>query len=422
MTRPTKYPAALVLTLLFTLLATACAGGGTRPGAPDPGGDPALATAVRVLSAVPLIDGHNDLPWELRQSSPCWDEPALCETTSAPADVAGYDLRTRVSGHTDIQRLREGMVGIQFWSIYIPFESVEVGAARTQLEQIDIAKQIFAKYPDVFEETTTPDAAVRAWREGKIASVMGMEGGHAIENSLGALRAFHRMGARYMTLTHSTNIDWADAGTDEPEHGGLTPFGLEVVREMNRLGMLVDLSHTSPETMNDALDVTAAPVIFSHSSARGVTDHPRNVPDDVLRRLPENGGVVMVTFVPQFTNADVKRYWETPEAERPAGAAPRATLSDIADHIEHVRRVAGIDHVGIGGDFDGIATVPVGLEDVSTYPALFAELARRGWSENDLRKLAGENVLRVWRRAEEVATRLQRERGPSTATIEQLDG
>ena len=390
-------------------LLSACARG-SGPGSPDADADPALATARRVLSAVPLIDGHNDLPWEIRQYE------------AAPMDVVAYDLRRRTPGHTDIARLREGMVGIQFWSIYIPMAAVDSGAARVQLEQIDIAKQIFARYPEVFTETPTADAAVAAWRDGRIGSVMGMEGGHAIENSLGALRAFYGMGARYMTLTHSGNNDWADAATDEPEHGGLTRFGVEVVREMNRLGMLVDLSHTSPETMNDVLDVAEAPVVFTHSSARGVTDHPRNVPDDVLRRLPQNGGVVMVTFVPQFTNADVKRYWETPEADRPAGPAPRASLGDIADHIEHVRRVAGVDHVGIGGDFDGIATVPVGLEDVSKYPALFAELARRGWSEAELRKLAGENVLRVWRRAEEVAARLQRERPASTATITQLDG
>ena len=409
MTPRTRRLAATSQTLAIVFLLGACARG-SAPGAPDADGDPAMATARRVLTEVPLIDGHNDLPWEIRQYE------------AAPMDVIAYDLRRRTPGHTDIARLREGMVGIQFWSIYIPMVAVDSGAARIQLEQIDIAKRIFARYPDVFTETPTADQAVAAWRDGRIASVMGMEGGHAIENSLGALRAFYGMGARYMTLTHSANNDWADSGTDEPEHGGLTRFGVEVVREMNRLGMLVDLSHTSPETMNDVLDVVEAPVIFSHSSARGVTDHPRNVPDEVLRRLPQNGGVVMVTFVPQFTNADVKRYYETPEADRPAGDAPRASLSDIADHIEHVRRVAGVDHVGIGGDFDGIATVPLGLEDVSTYPALFAELARRGWTETELRKLAGENVLRVWRRAEEVAARLQRERPASTATIVQLDG
>lgn len=365
-----------------------------------------MALAREVLREVPLVDGHNDLPWEIR------------ERPEAPMDVVAYDLRTRTPGHTDIARMRAGMVGIQFWSVYIPFRAVEQGAAKTQLEQIDIAKQIFARYPDVFEETLTSDAAMAAWRNGRIASVMGMEGGHAIENSLGALRAFHRLGVRYMTLTHSNNIDWADSCCEPPVLGGLSPFGVEVVREMNRLGMLVDLSHVSPEAMHDALDASEAPVIFSHSSARGVTDHPRNVPDDVLRRLPRNGGVVMVTFVPPFVNADVKRYQETPDSLRPTGPAPRATLSDVADHIEHIRDVAGVDHVGIGGDFDGISTVVVGLEDVSTYPALFAELARRGWSEDDLKKLAGQNALRVWRSAEEVAARLQRERPASTMRLE----
>jgi membrane dipeptidase len=242
-----------------------------------------------------------------------------------------------------------------------------------------------------------------------------MEGGHAIENSLGALRAFYDMGARYMTLTHSASIDWADASTGEDLHGGLTAFGEEVVREMNRLGMLVDLSHVAPSTMSDALNVSEAPVIFSHSSARALTNHVRNVPDSILRRLPENGGVVMVTFVPSFINEDVRTY------QGPPSEAPRATLADVADHIEHIRDVAGIDHVGIGSDFDGISSTPIGLEDVSTYPALLAELSRRGWSEGDLRKLAGENLLRAWREVESVASRIQRTRGPSTATIEELD-
>ena len=371
-------------------------------------GNEHMDKAIRVLSTTPLFDGHNDLPWAIRNE--------------ANSDVNAYDLRATVPGHTDIERLRRGMIGVQFWSVYIPSSSVETGAAKMQLEQIDIAKQVFAKYPDVFEEATTPDAALAAFGAGRVASVMGMEGGHAIENSLGALRAFFEMGARYMTLTHSANTDWADAGTDEPRHDGLTEFGREVVREMNRLGMLVDLSHTAPATMNDVLDIAEAPVIFSHSSTRALVDHPRNVPDDVLRRLPANGGVVMVTFVPSFINAEVKAFSELPAEQRQGRQEPRATLSDVADHIEHVRDVAGIDHVGIGGDFDGITSVPVGLEDVSTYPALFAELSRRGWSEIDLRKLAGDNLLRVWRAAEDAAARLQRLRPPSTRTIEELDG
>ena len=349
----------------------------------------------RVLAETPLIDGHNDLPWAIRQSD------------VAPHDVEdpAHDLRRGTRFHTDIARLRAGMVGAQFWSVYIPFEAVEEGAAKVQLEQIDIALQMVERYPDVFELALDASDVERAFGSGRIASMLGMEGGHAIENSLGSLRAFHALGARYMTLTHNGTLDWADSCCDDARHGGLTEFGREVVREMNRLGMLVDLSHTSPETMNDALDVAEAPVIWSHASARGLRDHPRNVPDQVLRRLPDNGGVVMVTFVPSFVT----------ESER-------ATLADVADHIDHVAEIAGVDHVGIGSDFDGIDSTPEGLEDVSTFPALFEELARRGWSDEELRKLAGGNLLRVMRESEAVARRLQRERPPSTRTIEQLDG
>jgi len=356
--------------------------------------DPDMAKALRVLGRTPLVDGHNDLPWAFRESE------------AAPGDVAAsqHDLRDHPPFMTDIARLRQGRVGAQFWSVYIPYEAVDSGAARIQLEQIDIAKQLFARYPDVFEEAYDASDVERIFGEGRIASMLGMEGGHAIENSLGALRAFHAMGVRYMTLTHNGTLDWADAANDEARHHGLTAFGKEVVREMNRLGMLVDLAHTSPETMSDALDVSEAPVIWSHADARALRDVPRNVPDDVLRRLPQNGGVVMVTFVPSFLTDE-----ET------------ATISDVADHVEHIARVAGVDHVGIGSDFDGITQTVVGLEDVSTYPKLFAELSRRGWSEQDLAKLAGENILRVMREAEAVARRLQRERGPSTATIDQLD-
>ncbi len=351
--------------------------------------------ARRVLATTPLIDGHNDLPWAIRQS----------EVAPRDVDAASHDLRSRTAFHTDIERLRAGMVGGQFWSVYIPYSSVEEGAAKTQLEQIDIALRIIEEYPDAFELAGTASDVERIFGSGKIASMLGMEGGHAIENSLGALRAFHAMGVRYMTLTHNGTLDWADSHTGEPRHGGLTAFGREVVREMNRLGMLIDLSHTSPETMNDALDVSEAPVIWSHAGARGVYDHTRNVPDQVLRRLPVNGGVVMVTFVPSFLSE-----------------GDEATISQAANHIEHVASLAGFDHVGIGSDFDGIDAVPVGLEDVARFPALFTELARRGWSEPDLRKLAGENVLRVWREAEVVSRRLRLERPPSTATIEQLDG
>ncbi len=377
----------------------------TAQGAASPGRDGYMEMALRVLSTTPLVDGHNDLPWEIRSQE------------VAPMDVASYDLRKRTSGHTDIPRLRAGHVGAQFWSVYVPSDAVEEGAAaRVQLEEIDIARQMIALYPDQLELALSPSDVNRIFGSGKIASMLGMEGGHAIENSLGALRAFYDLGARYMTLTHSASIDWADAATGEVLHGGLTPFGEEVVREMNRLGMLVDLSHASPGTMSDVLNVTEAPVIFSHSSARALTDHVRNVPDSILVRMRDNGGVVMVTFVPSFVSEAVRTY------EGPPGDAPRATLADVADHIEHVREVAGIDHVGIGSDFDGISSTPVGLEDVSTYPALFAELARRGWTEPELRKLAGENLLRAWREAEEAARIIQRTRGPSLATIQALDG
>jgi len=357
--------------------------------------DPHLARALRVLATTPLIDGHNDLPWAIRESE------------TAPHDVRApeHDLRARTPFHTDIDRLRRGRVGGQFWSVYIPFEATAEGAAKVQLEQIDIALQIIERYPDVFELARDASDIERVFGAGKIASLLGVEGGHAIENSLGALRAYYAMGARYMTLTHNGTLDWADSANDEARHGGLTAFGKEVVREMNRLGMLVDLSHTSPETMHDALDVAEAPVIWSHADTRAIRDHPRNVPDDVLERLPANGGVVMITFVPSFLTD-----------------GEEATIGDVADHIEHVVQVAGIDHVGIGSDFDGISSTPVGMEDVSTYPALFAELSRRGWSEEDMAKLAGGNALRVMREAEAAARRIQRERGPSNATIEQLDG
>jgi membrane dipeptidase len=354
-----------------------------------------LDIARRVLSTTPLIDGHNDLPWAIRES----------ETAPHDVDAPEHDLRARTPFMTDIPRLREGMVGGQFWSVYTPFESEAEGAAKVQLEQIDIALQFIRKYPEAFELARTASDVERIFGEGRIASMLGMEGGHAIENSLGSLRAFFALGVRYMTLTHNGTLDWADAANDEHRHGGLTEFGREVVREMNRMGMLVDLSHTSPETMNDALDVAEAPVIWSHADARGVRDHPRSVPDQLLRRLPDNGGVVMVTFVPSFLTENEE-----------------ATIADVADHIEHIAALAGVDHVGIGSDFDGITSTPVGLEDVSTFPAVFAELSRRGWSEEDLAKLAGENILRVMRESEAVARRLQRERAPSTKTIEELDG
>jgi membrane dipeptidase len=379
--------------------------------------DPHLELARRVLRTTPLIDGHNDLPWAIR------NDPA------ARGNPGAYDLRARAPGHTDLARLRDGMVGGQFWSVYVPGEYADSGYARVQLEEIDIARRVIERYPDVFELALTAADVRRSFAAGKIGSLLGMEGGHALENSLGALRAYYDLGVRYMTLTHNVTLDWADAAGGPARHGGLTAFGHEVVREMNRLGMLVDLSHTSPAVMSHALTTSQAPVIFSHSNARALADHVRNVPDSILRRLPANGGVVMVTFVPGFTSqalidhgrtlaathqaaaarfgADSAAARQAVDAWRASNPAPSATLGQVADHIHYIRTVAGVDHVGIGGDFDGITEVVVGLEDVSTYPALFAELARRGWTEAELRKLAGENILRALEAAEATARRLR---------------
>jgi membrane dipeptidase len=393
--------------------------------------DRALEHARKLLKSTPLIDGHNDLPWEIRDSK------------TAPRDVAAYDLRTPTPKHTDLARLAEGGVAAQFWAIYIPGEIKDSGYARVQLEQFDIARRMIARYPDRLALALTANDIERSFKRGRIASLLGMEGGHAIENSLGALRSYYDLGARYLTLTHNVTLDWADAALDTARHNGLTEFGREVVREMNRLGMLVDLSHVSPAVMSDALDVTEAPVIFSHSSARALTEHPRNVPDSILKRLPKNGGVVMVTFVPGFVSpeaaawdARLREQWEGVKASvtdtaqqrtlveewKATHPQPRATLMQVADHIEHVRDVAGVNHVGIGSDFDGIDTTPEGLEDVSKFPELFAELIRRGWSDNDLKKLAGQNLLRAFRAAEATAAREQKTRQPSTKTIEELDG
>jgi membrane dipeptidase len=384
--------------------------------------DAALEHAKKLLRSTPLIDGHNDLPWTIRESK------------TAPMDVAAYDLRRTTPKHTDLARLKAGEVGAQFWSVYVPGEIKDSGFARVQLEQIDIARRMIARYPDRMTLALTAADIEREFKRGRIASLLGMEGGHAIENSLGALRSYYALGARYMTLTHNVTLDWADAALDTAKHHGLTDFGRDVVREMNRLGMLVDLSHVSPAVMSNALDVAEAPVIFSHSAARALVDHKRNVPDSILARLPRNGGVVMVTFVPDFVSQDVANWARdldsvtsgldstlTDSVARKAqidawtAAHPRppATLKQVADHIEHVRDVAGVDHVGIGSDFDGIDYTVEGLEDVSKFPNLFAELIRRGWSDRDLKKLAGQNLLRAFRAAEATATRLQRQREPS---------
>lgn len=375
--------------------------------------DPYLARAKRVLATTPLIDGHNDLPWRIR------------EDTIARGNVDAYKLRSRTPGHTDFARLKAGMIGAQFWSVYTPGEWRDSGYAKTQLQQIDIARRVIAKYPDKLALALSVADIRRDFRDKKIGSLLGLEGGHAIENSLGLLRDYYDLGVRYMTLTHNVTLSWADAALDSARHGGLTPFGDSVVLEMNRLGMLVDLAHVSPGTMSDALNVTRAPVIFSHSAARALVDHARNVPDSILRRVPANGGVVMVPFVTSFVSPEVYAYDRAQGAAmreaRRSGAdtvaakkewerahtKPRATLAQVADQIEYVKKIVGPDHVGIGGDFDGITDVVVGLEDVSKYPDLFAELARRGWSDADLRKLAGENLLRVFGAAEKVSARMK---------------
>ncbi|MFE2289078.1 dipeptidase [Streptomyces sp. NPDC059443] len=386
-----------------------------------------LARARELLCEYPVVDGHNDLPWALRNQ-------------------VRYDLDRRdIAGdqseflHTDIPRLRAGGVGAQFWSVYVRSDYAGDEAVSATLEQIDVVAQLIARYPRDLVRALTADDMEAARAEGRIASLMGAEGGHSINNSLATLRALHQLGVRYMTLTHNDTIDWADSATDEPRHGGLSEFGREVVREMNRVGMLVDLSHVAATTMRDALEVSVAPVVFSHSSARAVCDHVRNVPDDVLAMLPANGGVAMATFVPKFilpaavewtlaadenlrahgfhaldTTPEAMVLHRAFEAEHPR---PVATAATVADHLDHMREVAGVDHVGIGGDFDGTAFTPAGLDDVAGYPNLIAELLTRGWSKADLAKLTWSNAVRVLRDAEAVAREQSASRGPSNAVL-----
>jgi len=398
----------------------------------------------RILAQTPLIDGHNDLPWEIRtRFAQDLSKVDLSHSTiGLPAPAGSPPLMT------DIPRLRAGHVGGQFWSVFIPVEVQGPAAVQMTIEQIDIVRQMCARYPNDFAMAFTAVDVVRAHKAGRIASLIGVEGGHQINNSLEVLRAYYDLGARYMTLTHSNNTAWADSATDNPAHHGLTPFGKEVVREMNRLGMLVDLSHVSEETMRAALAVSEAPVMYSHSSARALVDHPRDVPDDVLKLVAANGGVVMVNFFPGYVS-EARRRWDAdraaelarynsppfgglyigqPERARAALAdwerahpKPAVGISDVADHIDHIRKVAGVDHVGLGSDFDGIPEGPAGLDGVDKYPALLQELARRGWSDADLAKVAGANALRVLARAEEVSARLRATRGPSTATLA-MDG
>ena len=387
-----------------------------------------LDDARALLRHSPLVDGHNDLAWALR-------------------DAGGQDLaRTDLAGpvgftHTDLPRLAGGGVGAQFWSVYVPVSLAGEAAVAVTLEQIDFVHRMAGRYPDRLELALTAADVERIFAAGRVASLIGAEGGHSIACSLGALRALYRLGVRYLTLTHNANVPWADSATDEPAAGGLTTFGRQVVAEMQRLGMLVNLSHTAPPTMRDAFDAAEAPVIYSHSSARALCDHPRNVPDEMLARLPGNNGVCMVTFVPAFVSPQCREWHQGLDAEmkrrgldpwdqssRAAreeyarrNPAPRATLAQVAGHIEHVREVAGVDHVGIGGDFDGTEDLPDGLADVSCYPALIAELLERGWSEQDCARLAGGNVLRVMREAESAARAISARRGPSLARIEDTD-
>ncbi|NKQ25201.1 dipeptidase [Streptomyces galbus] len=389
-----------------------------------------LDRARELLREFPVVDGHNDLPWALREQ--------------VHYDLAARDIAVRQDAHlhTDLPRLREGGVGAQYWSVYVRSDLPD--AVPATLEQIDCVRQLIDRHPQDLRAALTAADMEAARTEGRIASLMGAEGGHSIANSLGVLRALYALGVRYMTLTHNDNVDWADSATDEPRAGGLTAFGREVVREMNRLGMLVDLSHVAPTTMRDALDTSTAPVIFSHSSARAVCDHPRNIPDDVLERLPANGGVAMVTFVPKFVlqaavdwtaaaddnlrahgfhhldgTAEAMKVHQAFEERHPR---PVATVATVADHLDHMREVAGVDHLGIGGDYDGTAFTPEGLADVSGYPNLLAELLDRGWSNADLAKLTWQNAVRVLGAAEDVSRALAETSAPSHATLEALDG
>jgi membrane dipeptidase len=368
------------------------------------------ARAIALHKQAPLIDGHNDYPWALRGLDPGRD--------FAKAEIS----KPVPSLMTDIPRLRQGGVGGQFWSVYVPSTMLGKEAVRATLEQIDIVHRMTKRWPETFEMAHTAADIERSFKAGRIGSLIGMEGGHSIDNSLATLRMMFALGARYMTLTHSANLAWADASPGPATLGGLSKFGEEVIREMNRLGMIVDLSHVSPDTMEDSLRVSEAPVIFSHSSAKALCNVHRNVPDNVLQMVAKNGGVVMVTFVPGFISQAVADFDAKPEAERKGQTAPKATLAQVADHIDHIRKVAGIDHIGLGGDFDGITQVVEGLEDVSKYPDLTAELLRRGYKDDDIKKILGLNVLRVMRGVEKVAVGLQKTRQPSTATLEQLDG
>ncbi len=381
--------------------------------------DRAERTAAAALQAAPVWDGHNDVPIQLRGRF----ENQINDFDFADTlDTAAED---RAAMHTDLARLRTGKVGAQWWSVYVSAGLPEPEAVQATIEQIDVTKRLIARYPDALQLALTADDVEQAMAAGRVASLLGMEGGHSIGSSLAVLRQMYDLGARYMTLTHGTTLSWADSATDAPQHGGLNAFGMDVVREMNRIGMLVDLSHVSEEAMHDALDAAGVPVIFSHSGARAINGHLRNVPDSVLARLPQNGGIVMVVALPWFLTEDLRQHSANRAAEqarleallpgRPdeveaqlavwdaENRAPVSTISDMADHIDHVREIAGVDSIGIGGDYDGMPNGPVGMEDVTGYPALFVELARRGYSQEDLEKISSRNMMRVMRAAEAYA-------------------
>lgn len=406
--------------------------------------DSGAVLVAKVLADMPVIDGHNDLPWEIRDRFASNVDAVDLKQNTAQLPRDANTPREQTPLMTDIPRLRAGGVGAQFWSVWVPTDSRDATAVQLTLEQIDLVKRMVARYPDDFEMAYTAADILRIEQAHRIASLIGIEGGHQINNSLAGLRQMYELGARYMTLTHSMNTAWADSATDAPVHHGLTAFGRAVVGEMNRLGMLVDLSHVSPQTMKDALAVTQAPVIFSHSGARGLIDHPRDVPNDVLALVAKNHGVVMVNFFPGYVSQERARWDAELAAEKAREASPpftglyigqpdraaaalaqwltahpkpTVTVSMVADHIEYVARVAGKDCVGLGSDFDGIPDTPAGLDGVDKYPALLAELARRGWSHDDLVKVTGGNLLRVLREAELTARRLGTT-PPSNATIE----
>jgi len=400
--------------------------------------DPAMEMALAALDAAPVFDGHNDTPLQLRIRLENQINRFDFNDTliSAKSDPFGRAM------HTDLKRLREGRVGAQYWSVYVPANLPEAQAVQMTMEQIDVTKRLIDRFPDDMAFALTADQIEEAMAQGKIAGLLGMEGGHSIGSDLGVLRQMYALGARYMTLTHSQNTPWADSATDVPKHGGLSDFGMDVVREMNRIGMLVDLSHVSEQTMIDALSVARAPVIFSHSGAKAVTGHARNVPDSVLQMLPANGGIVMVVALPGFLNEDRRQWHSRAQAEkarlealnqgRPdlveaameewtqANPEPATLVTDMADHIDHIRKIAGVESIGIGADFDGMPTGPVGFEDVSGYPALFAELARRGYSQAELEMIASRNAIRVLREAEAYAAS-QRGQLPIETRIKQTE-